>query len=747
MRTAVSAMVLVLMLGTAGGAQESLPPKAVVDIPAGANPGEIAGLAGLLSPNAERLAGPGPWTPPQGDPSKLTKADYLETLRPDLEAMEGIYGKEPTEGKQYAYEAIPVFAAFYQATQDPKYRTLLVNAYKEYCAFIEEQEIPAGLAEMEQDANHRPGVSRYWTYVYVYLTLPLETLRGTPEYDEVKARLGRALYKRAEAWPIYWEWGPQNRSMAPAFWYEIALQWNPDPPTPKAAELRAYADGIWESWWQYRDVEEDCPSYTSIDLSVADQWAVLRGVKPWEDPEARNLWTFYGRLMGNDGNYPAYGDAGTVGNYFMGMYMAGFGVSRCRDGQCQWFSRRAFFNGRDRIQDMCAGIGSMNYVHLAMAYLMADDSVAEVAPQAGLTVAERRYHLMNDFNQRTEKSSFFTLENRAAPSKLIFRSGPKETDQFMLVQAAGQAGHGNSDSGAILQYSGDYAFYLVYGVTRLDHDMEHNNGFCLRDLTSGKPWGPVMTAEDYSVPVSGQSPAGAYGRIHLREYPGVNVEEAWEKAQAWHARRGGWPPHQAAGYRNWPVRLDRSIVFVNNQFAVVRDVMTPTLTVSAQIGQNWVVGNMGPTVGENWVNVWTRNPLSGYYYAAKPTEDGGFTGGAPIYTAQRDLLIWFAPRTGGMMQLVQGPGKSWYGDYFQNLPNRVWYPRTGEWELTSPARPGIVGVVPADGRVGGGRAGGVHDSAATACPGGGPGGAGGADQPGAGLGGSDGGAGAGRRRG
>lgn len=70
--------------------------------------------------------------------------------------------------------------------------------------------------------------------------------------------------------------------------------------------------------------------------------------------------------------------------------------------------------------------------------------------------------------------------------------------------------------------------------------------------------------------------------------------------------------------------------------------------------------------------MWTRNPLSGYYYAAKLTPEGGFTGGAPIYTAQRDLLIWLAPGEDGLMQMVDGPKLSdIYGGYFINLPRRV----------------------------------------------------------------------------
>ena len=482
--------------------------------------------------------------------------------------------------------------------------------------------------------------------------------------------LGKALGARAQAWPLYWEAGPHNRPIFAAFWYDTALKYNPA--IPRAAELKAYCEAIWNDWWSHRDVEEDCPGYTSTDLLVLDPWAVVRGVAWWKDKDAPNLWRHYAHQIANDGTYPAYGDAGVVGNFFVALRVAETVASRCKDGRAKWFAHRAFFNGRDRIRQMCAGIGAMNYVELAMAYLYADDSVREVAPQAGLEISRRRYRLVNNFNNLGPRPVFFNLEDRWAPSKLIFRSGPKETDPFMLVQAAGQAGHGQPDVGNIIQYSGDYAFYLCHGVTRLDHDMEQHNMFVVRDPVKDKPWRAVFTGEDYGVPASGQTAEGAYARIHVQEAPGVNVAESWKKVLAW---RGGYPPHRACGYKNWPVRLDRSVLFINNRFAVVRDVMTPTLPVKAQIGQNWVFGHLGPAIGRNWVNVRTRNPLSGYYY---------FTPGskhflAPIYTAQRDLLIWFAPRSDGMMQVVDGPDRSWYGNYFINLTRRVWYPRTGDW--------------------------------------------------------------------
>jgi hypothetical protein len=675
-----------LLCGFAVLAQETPPPKAVITIKPTDDPLQMEALKPLLTKDIGRLWGESAWKPPVGDPSTITKADYLELLKPDLAEMLNNYGKEPTTAKGYAYEAIPVFAAFYKATGDPKYLKLLVNTYKEYCAYLE-QEVKDGQAEMAKDPNGRPGIGRYWTGPYIYLVIPLESIKGTPEYDQIAPLLGRALTARAEAWPVYWEGGPQNRSMAAAFWYDIALKYTPDPLTPKMTQLKAYADSVWNSWWNYRDVEEDDPSYTSIDVTVADAGALMRGVQPWEDAEARNLWLFYARQMANDGDYPAYGDAGTLGNYFLGLELAEIGASRCKDGQAKWFAHRAFFNGRDRIKQMIAGIGSMQYVYVAMAYLYADDTVKEIPPKAGLTVAQRRYHWMNDFNHLAPGSGFFSLENRWAPSKLIFRAGPKETDQYLLVQAAGMSGHGHPDAGAVLQYSGDYAFYLCHGLTRLDHDMEQHNLFVLRDPVKDKPWPATMTGEDYAVPVSGQTSEGAYARMHIQESIGAKVEDAWKQAQAWAARGGGWPPNIGCGYKNWPVRLDRSVLFVNNRFAVVRDVMTPTLAINAQIGQNWIFGNLGPTIGRNWVNVWTRNPLSGYYYGVKTNPEGKFSGepgGAPIYTAPRDLLIWFVPQKDAVMQVVDGPVGSWYGNYFINLSRRVWCPRTGDWQSGQP---------------------------------------------------------------
>ncbi len=672
------AVLAVVLVGGLALAEETPTPPTVINIPAGANPADIPGLAPLLSDNADRLAGPGPWKVPEGDPSQITKADYLELLRKDLEYQERYIGQDPPKANVGAWTALPTYAAFYKATGDRKYLERMVYLLKGFCLYVEEQEMKEAEAEMAKSAQGLPGLSRYWTNIYVYYVLPLQTFEGTPEYQEVTRMMGKVLAARAQAWPLWYQETSSNMAISPSLWYEMAVKWGP--PVPRTEEFKTFTDKIWSLFWTYKDVEEDCSGYTSADLAVLDAWAWLRGVKWWEDKEAQTLWLHYARIIGNDGTYPAYGHGGGLGGYFVGLRLAEQAATRCRDGLAKWLAHRCFFNGRDRIDDMCRGIGNGAYLDLALAYLYADDSVKETPPSAGLEIPQRRYHQINDFNN-LGKGAYFTLHDRWAPSKLVFRSGPKETDQFMLVQASGSAGHAHPNLGNIIQYSGDYAFYLCLGVTRLDVDMEQHNVFTLRDPVRDKPWEAMYTAEDYAVPVSGQSPEGAYARLHVQEAPQItNVEEAWQKVQAW-AEKGpagaGAAPHLACGYKSWPVRLDRSIAFVNNQFAVVRDVMTPTVTVRAQIGQNWTFGNFGPTVGENWVNVWTPNPLHAFYHTDPPLQ--------PLPTAQRDLLIWFAPRADGLMQIVDGPKKSpYYGNYFINLPRRVWYPRTADWEAGKP---------------------------------------------------------------
>ncbi|OPZ86893.1 MAG: hypothetical protein BWY76_00735 [bacterium ADurb.Bin429] len=669
---------LLLLCGLAALAEEMPRDKATYTIKPGDDPSRMEGLRQLLTYPPNRLTGVGAWQSPQDDPSKITKADYLVTLKPNLDYCLSAYGKEPATPKQYAYEALPTFAAFYKGTGDPKYARLALLTTREYCLAVDE-EVKKTIAEMEKSGG-RPNVGLYWTYTYAYALEALWALEGTPEAAQMAEMLGKSWGARANAYPIYWERGPQNRSVDAAFWYDTALRLNPN--IPRAKELKAYADLIWEDWWAPRDMEEDCSSYTWIDLLTVDAWARVRGVKWWEDPDARNFWISYAEQAAQDGTWPSYGDAGQHGFYFVGLTIEELVATRVRDGRFKWFAHRMFWNGRDRIAGLCKGIGYMNYVELALAYLYADDTLKEIPPKAGVALTQRHFRERTNWRAfwgKPDGGLFFTLHNTWAPSKLIFRAGPKETDHFLLLQAGNQAGHGHSDCGSVILYNGDLSYYLTNGASRMDHDQEQHQQFVLQPVDTGTKWyAHQLASEESRVPVMGQASDAGYARLHIREFPGnTPTAEAWQKLyEKWSKINrniwmyGDFPPEKAIGYKNWPVRLDRCVLFVNNRFAVVRDVMHPILPVRARMGQNWVFGAAGPTMGDNWINTYIPK-LYGFYYTNPPV--------APVDFDQRDLLIWFAPRADTAMQVVDGYTHSWYGNLYINLTRRVWYPREGEW--------------------------------------------------------------------
>ncbi len=674
---------LFILLTLAVLAQEMPPDKAVITIAPGENPMTNAALKPLLAYDPDRLTGKGAWQPPKGDPAIITNADYLLALQPNLDYCLRAYGQEPATPKIYAYEAIPTFAAFYKGTRDPKYADLALRATREYCLAIDE-EVKATVAEMAKTGG-RPGVGLYWTYTYAYVLEGLWALEGAPQYAQMADLLGKCWGARANAYPIYWERGPQNRSVDAAFWYDAALALNPN--IPRAKELKAYADLIWNDYWVQKDMEEDCAHYTWMDLLTVDAWCRVRGVKWWEDPDARNFWVSYAEQAAQDGTWPAYGDAGQHGYFFVGMSIEELAAARVKDGRFKWFAHRMFWNGRDRIADLCAGIGYMTYVELALAYLYADETIKEIPPKAGVALTQRRFRERTNWRKFWSNPNgglFFELHNRWAPSKVIFRAGPRETDHFLLLQAGNQAGHGHPDTGSVILYNGDLSHFLANGASRMDDDMELHNLFTLRDPATNYKWyAHQLASEDTSVPVMGQASDAAYARLHIREYPGntatpeswKTLYDRWSKVDKNIWIYGDFPPERALGYKNWPVRLDRCVLFVNNQFAVVRDVVSPILPVRAQMGQNWTFGGLGPTAGANWVNTFIPK-LYGFPYTNPPK--------APVDFARRDLLIWFVPHKDAVMQIVDGATHSWYGNCYINLTRRAWYPRIGDWQ---PGRP------------------------------------------------------------
>ncbi|HEY2630666.1 MAG TPA: hypothetical protein VGI57_16165, partial [Usitatibacter sp.] len=604
---------------------------------------------------------------PEGDPGAITKDDYIKVLDPYRAKMEATYarGDKPSP---YSYEAVAVFAAYWKATHDPRYVKLALNAVNAY-GLAEDAEITRTNDEMAKKKSARPTGNVYWTWYYMYLVVPVLEMKGAPGYEELAQRLGEILQKRSLAWPVYWEIGAQNRSFYPAFTYDAAHYFLPREKQPD--EMRSFADAAWKSWWTPRDIEEDDPHYAALDLITLDGWSRLRGESWWQDEKAAALWRSYAEQVSNDGTWPPYADGGVYGDYFTGMIIAEMTASRLGDGKYKWLAHRAFWNGRGRLEDLIKGVGNGKVADLALAYLYADDTIKERAPEAGVTVTKRSFRERTDWSKLKDGSPLFVLHEERAPSKLLFRGGAGEKDQFLMVQAGSAAGHAHPDTGSILFYGGDFSYFLSHGISRLDYAMQQHNMFVLEDPSAKGPWKQGDYAvESTAVAVSGTAPGASYARLEIAEYPGTETTaSAWNEVKTWDGK--GYPQRHAVGYRNWPVRLERRVLFVHDQFVVVRDVVRFLQPVTARVGQNWVVGAIGGARGGNWIDVATPT-VYGYPFSDPPK--------APVSLGDDGLLIWFAPFAGGATNAIEGPKHSTYNNNFINLPNRAWYPRLGNWE-------------------------------------------------------------------
>jgi hypothetical protein len=690
LRRVISGLALCLpLLGAAHAvAQPALMPPAplstVVKIGPNDDPQQMSQLAPLVSNSVARLTG-WPFQLPTGNPSLITKKDYLELIQ----SYPGESYYFTTAKSPGAYEAVPVLAAFWKASGDPKYLDALAKAVTNYTTAID--------AETAAQANspNPPELSTYWRSDYVWVYLGLRELAGIPEGARMMKTFASSLAHRAEVWLIAPFQGAFNMAFFAAFWYDVALHYG-TPPT-NAPALQAYTDSIWRETSAFHDTTEDDSWYTAGDLITLHAWYQIRGAAWNTNPHTAALWLDFAEQVANDGTVMAHGDGAHPGSYFTGVMLNELVGTAMRHGRYRWLAHRAFWNGRGRIQQLNSGIGHANQLYLALAYLFADESVAAQAPAAGVTKTIRQHRDITPNQERLSGGRWFWGTAQRDPSKVVFRAGGQETDATLMLQAAPVGGHGHPDSGEILHYGSDHAYYLSFGANRLDRFQEEHNVFTLRQpgqnvqpLWEPGPYAAAYTTEHTSVPVLGQTSDGSYARVHIQEYPGTTdtVAQTWQAMLAAPAFSAAQCPEQAIGYRNWPARLDRSVVFANHRFTVVRDRIAFTAQADALMGQNWTFGQMG-LPGTHWVNVWTPKELNGWF-----GQTVGQDNLAPVHTAAKDLLIWFAPQADAMLEVERLNRQRFVLSYDQNtgeivekdpsplhvnLPMRAWYHRQGTW--------------------------------------------------------------------
>jgi len=134
-------------------------------------------LTPLISDSVARLVG-WPFQPPTGDPTLITKNDYLALIKlyPGETYYLTTYATYNTISLN-AYEVVPVLVAFWKASGDAKYLEALVKAVNNFAAAI--------LAEtaVQASSGDPPLLSTYRRSEYAWVYLGLRVLDGTPQGD------------------------------------------------------------------------------------------------------------------------------------------------------------------------------------------------------------------------------------------------------------------------------------------------------------------------------------------------------------------------------------------------------------------------------------------------------------------------------------------------------------------------------------------------------------------------------------
>lgn len=138
------------------------------------------------------------------------------------------------------------------------------------------------------------------------------------------------------------EFGAHNRTFAWAMVLDGALFL--DPNHPDKALWQPYTDEIWNSWWPYRDTEENSDGYSmAVVGNVLPDWGRLRGVDVYHDPGWQQLAGRWLAEISPAGMRPSYGDGSTFNGTGISIIPHFERLAALTgDGRYKWAAHRLF---------------------------------------------------------------------------------------------------------------------------------------------------------------------------------------------------------------------------------------------------------------------------------------------------------------------------------------------------------------------------------------------------------------------
>ncbi len=492
----------------------------------------------------------------------ITKDDYIAMVKRvyDFEyASIFSKGREANAGLHGFTYAIPAYA-LYKHTGDPTYLEPVL-----------------GLLHAAYEDAKKGSVTPFWIMNHKVINMLLAE-PAVPEADKGWLReffpaIVEAVWKSSK--PT--EWGAFNRALLWGGLLDIAAKELPD--HPDVAKWREYADLEWESWWPYRDHDENSSDYNASSMLDYLDWAEFRDPEYGKDPGMVKWVERYMYQVTPSGGMPGYGDA-SPWNASAYMWIPVFErmATLTGDGRFKWAAHRLLEYAERQMDDLfsyhAVYDGAAN--SCAWAYLYANDEIVEVAPEQKSRLTERRRITQVDEAFRKEMFDkygitglYYRLHEEMQPDKLLLRAGNDPFAPCGMIELCSNAGHHMS---TVPNFNNlmDMRSVLLTDLGYFEKGPEYHNVVLVEDLTGIAPQVPD---EVVTVPVFATGGRGTYARIRVENY------------------------------KNWPVTNEREVLFTNLGLVVVKDLMTFEEPFVCRLRQQWQTRNIAPKSGPNWTNV------------------------------------------------------------------------------------------------------------------------------------------------
>lgn len=351
--------------------------------------------------------------------------------------------------------------------------------------------------------------------------------------------------------------GAGHRPLAEAGARGLAVFWYPD--IPQAAAWQRYFDIVWDDWWRFRDLDRNDTGYLYGSLERIILVAELMGrTEVFTDPQMQPFWERIMYEVASDGsNVPygaSYGWNSHAGSKILALELA---ARYTRDGRYRWAAHRILHYLWERGEGLRLHhtIWANNLENIALAALLADDTVAPVPPDPGSRVLHRKEALRYTTAEAKRLypgygplSANIGMTQRIIPHKVILRSGWEPGDLYMMVEAYTR--HDPLNPTAILgfvRHGSTQAIMVSEKWTSRENlvqieDPTHAATYCGRHPFPGERRLPLGYAGmECEVELLADSPLATYARLQVTGYMGYEVEQT------------------------------RELVFVKNRWVLVRD--------------------------------------------------------------------------------------------------------------------------------------------------------------------------------